>query len=143
MYELTLDADLEELRKLADWLRLLLSEDPSVTDVEAEVGGMELAIHELAVNIVVHGYKRSPGSIRFEATRHADAWDFVLTDTAPAFQQDLVAEPDEPQEHGYGLMIIRQLTRDFSTTRIDNTNITRLTFDAAPLAASTSAEGAS
>lgn len=142
MHELTLDADLEDLRRIGPWLRELLEADPAVDEPEDLAASMELALQELAVNSVVHGYDGGPGAIDLSASRLADGWQFVLTDAAPAFDPGAVDDPTEPQEHGYGVMIIRQLTREYETWRADDHNHTRLIFDAPPCAASITAEGA-
>jgi serine/threonine-protein kinase RsbW len=75
---------------------------------------VQLATHEIAVNIIEHAYQlREGGRIRLKleldgTTRTITA---ELTDTGKPFNLASVAQPnlDEPQEGGYGLFLAQAL----------------------------------
>jgi len=124
-------ADLRSIRDIGPWLR-------AQSDDEDLCGRLELALQELAANIVRHGYGTADddigpvGAILAEWRPSADTVKIVVTDWAPPYRPapDRQAQPGVPQVHGYGLMIIEQLVDDFSHERFDDRNIWTLTFAA-------------
>jgi serine/threonine-protein kinase RsbW len=130
---LEIPADLLSIRAAGDWIRGCLAERLTPDHVGAVAYTCELAIQEVLVNIVTHGYGDAPGSIRLsgEFTPDGETWRVVVEDDAAGYEPDALHDPDpsEPQEHGYGMMIVRQLTSEFSYVRLTDRNRTTLVFD--------------
>lgn len=87
---------------------------------QAAVYDLVVALHELAVNSVVHGYRGRAGMIELELEPSADGLVARLRDTAPPFDPTRVPEPDprRPLEMrapgGFGLLLVRRLTETFT-----------------------------
>ena len=133
MHELTVHADLLSIRDIGPWLREVADGAVPADALESFAMKCELAVQELAVNIVTHGYDDEPGPdehIELTGTVADGAMSVVITDRAKPYRPDDQAAPaaDEPQVHGYGLMIVRQLTRRFDHVRVDDVNTTTLEF---------------
>lgn len=98
-------------------------------EAEAAASHLELAVQEACANIVLHAFSGvDTGSICMRLSLDAAAVTIELTDDGAPFDPDLVPLPcfDEPQIHGYGLFLIRQLVDDVSYQRSDNRNHLRL-----------------
>ncbi len=119
---LDLVADLGELRGLGPWLSVTLG----AAGLGSLQGSWELALHEVCVNVVTHAYAHSPGRIRIRSRVDRDVVEFEIRDEgAAAFDPAETVEPvpGEPQIHGYGLMIVRQLVDEVRYTREEGTNV--------------------
>ncbi|MBK8028341.1 MAG: ATP-binding protein [Chloroflexi bacterium] len=82
--------------------------------VQQDRYNVQLALHEIAVNIVNHAYAgRSDGRIRLSVYYAAESrcMTFELLDTGTGFDPNAVAEPDLDTlpEHGLGLMLAYSL----------------------------------
>ena len=118
---LDLPADLEALRDIGPWLQSYLQtvvEDDARASVQ---GRSELAVHELAVNMVEHAHA---ASVSLEAWCENEQLIFLLTDDGQPFQggPDSVAEPEELQVRGYGLSIIETLADEVRYERTPGHN---------------------
>lgn len=129
---LTLDADYEAMRAIGPWLT------EQVTAVGAahladRVGEFELAVHELAVNIVDHAFD--------DATRPNATFDITMrcnddnnlevgfVDRGIAYDDaDKPVIGDEPTVRGYGLFIVEQLASSIDYARRDEANHWTLVF---------------
>lgn len=146
MSGLRLDADLLAIRAIGPWLRTVLAPHVADDGLDAVVSRCELALQEVAANVVRHGYgEHDPGmtpTIDLTAEVDGDAFRVVVADRGAPYDPDAQPEPDphEPQVHGYGLVIVRRLTRRFDHTRSGDTNRTVLEFEL-PDAPSTAEEG--
>lgn len=122
-------ADLVALRELGPWLREVIRPHVAENWLDLTMSAIELAVQEVAVNIVVHGLGSQPGA-SFEMTAQAARGRLVLelTDRGVEFCPDAVQRPDQPQEHGYGVAIVRSLTSVFTVRREADTNHTTLVF---------------
>lgn len=114
---LTLEATHLALREIGPWLASIVHDD-------ADLGGIELAVHELATNSVDHA-SSSDGHLTLTAELHDRELRVELTDAGAPFHQDQVVRPDadEPQVRGYGLMIIEQLADDLTYERVGESNV--------------------
>lgn len=128
--------DLAALREIAPWIRGELAERLDPAQVEVILPGIELAVQEIAVNIVEHGFVDNGTDLqgrqfRVELDHHDGVVQLTLIDNGPAYDPDQIAEPDpdQPQVGGYGLMIVRQLTSEFGVERDGDLNKTRLCFE--------------
>lgn len=91
---------------------------------------LELALQEVAVNIVKHAYAHSAGRIamtlRLEA--HPPRLTILLHDTGASFDPTRVPTPKlgELQEHGFGLFLMRQLLDEVEYTHSASGNVWKL-----------------
>lgn len=108
--------------------------------VQAVIGGdgpdhvrrheIEIAIHEICVNIVVHGHAdREPGQIAIEITNDERELVAQITDAGAPFDAATVAPPDlgSDQVHGYGMFMAHELMDEVTYTRAGDRNHWRLT----------------
>jgi len=91
MCVLRISAELNELEAM----RRLVEEQVRALGVESSaVYDVLLAVDELTMNIVVHGYRGQPGMIEVEMRTLGDALEVRLRDQAPPFDPTLVSTPD-------------------------------------------------
>jgi serine/threonine-protein kinase RsbW len=112
---LRLPADLLALRDLGPWLRGLL--DPAGA---GELHGrLELALHEVCVNVVQHAYGEAGGTIDVSGRAGPGSVELTVTDCGAAFDAAAVTapRPGVPQERGYGLGIVEQLVDELTYIR--------------------------
>lgn len=135
----TFVAGLLELRQIPFWIRSVLSSETNLlpSQVSALMMRVELAVQELCVNVVTHGYGGRSGQ-RLELIIQLDARDFsvVVIDDGPEFDPETVAapDPDAMQVHGFGVSIISSLTTEFAVARSGGRNRSRLVFAVPPRA---------
>ncbi|KAG1648126.1 hypothetical protein GQR58_030083 [Nymphon striatum] len=96
------------------------------------VGEFELAVHELAVNIVDHAYDEATHpNASLDIAMHCDGPDLVIefTDTGIAYDDgDRPVVGDEPTVRGYGLFIVEQLAKSINYERKQTVNHWTLVF---------------
>ena len=91
MRVLRISAELNEL----EVLRRFVEEQMLALGVESSaVYDVLLAVDELTMNIVVHGYRGRPGTIEVEMRTLGDALEVRLQDQAPPFDPTLAPTPD-------------------------------------------------
>ena len=107
---LRIPAELNELEAM----RRFVEEQAQALGVEASaVYDVLLAVDELTMNIVVHGYHSQLGTIEVEMRTVGDALEVRLRDQAPPFDPTLVSTPDTtlPLEQrpagGMGILLAR------------------------------------
>lgn len=133
--ELILPATTLSTRLIRPWLNSILELGDGL-EMAAELGSRaELALVELCTNITFHGYQLDGGRIALTAQVDKEGLTVTVVDSGPEFDPRTVAEPEELQVHGYGLMIIRKLADEFGVSRSDGNNRWRLRFTASPAAA--------
>jgi anti-sigma regulatory factor (Ser/Thr protein kinase) len=81
-------SELETIRRFVEQRCAALRVDPSVTY------DLLLAVEEIAANIIVHGYRRQPGTIDVTARQIADGLEIRLRDRAPPFDPTHLPAPD-------------------------------------------------
>lgn len=131
---LTVAPDLLSIREIGPWLRGCMNGNVDSDQIEAFAMRVELALQEVAANIVNHGHadidptQHTPIALACEFVDNAMQIDIV--DHGAEYEPEAQPVPDtsEPQVHGYGLMIVRQLTRRFDYARRDGANHTTLEF---------------
>lgn len=120
--------DTLHLADLGDHLRLLCGDDvaPGV------VASFELALHEIATNVIRHSQATTPAEVtlclcrdRLTATVEDDGIPFDLAAAPPV-------TPGEVREHGYGLHLAARLVDQLSLTRTAGRNRWRLTLELHP-----------
>jgi anti-sigma regulatory factor (Ser/Thr protein kinase) len=124
---LVLPAEHRALRSLGPWLAELLGE-PLPGDVPGLLSRIELALHEVCVNVVDHAYGGGPGELTVTGEADDTTVELRITDNGCAFEQHAVVAPRAgvPQIRGYGLMIVKQLVDDVDYDRVGATNICTL-----------------
>jgi len=124
---LTLAGELKAIRDVTAWLHEVLSKLMPANKVEDTAGSVELALVELATNSVVHA---CASKVSLEAAAGPNSLTVVLRDDGVRFDADEVAAPtpDVPQVHGYGLMLVEQLTEDLVYSRHGDQNEWRAVF---------------
>lgn len=104
----TIKAELQALESLESILQ------PLLTDTTSEVQGqILLALHELCVNIIKHGYGDVSGDIVLELERKQNMLYINLIDRAPNqyADPDVIVPPNplDLPESGWGMYIITQV----------------------------------
>lgn len=121
---LVLTTEHTALRALRPWLeRCLHPSDPG------QIGRIELAIQELAANVVDHS---EPASERF--TLHLDRPSGVVRielrdDGNPVDDAGPSTREPHPRVGGYGLMIVEQLASTLRYERVGDENVWSVEFD--------------
>lgn len=130
---LIVDADLLAIRAIGPFLSEVVSQAVSHDPTEL-IGGMELALQELAVNIVEHAYGDSGGSITISWHVEGPLGIVEVRDQGPAFDwtQANRADLEVPQVNGYGLIIIETLAESFAHDRIGEDNVWTIAFSLEP-----------
>lgn len=124
-----LAADYEAAREIGPWLTDALAE--LETSHAERAGELELALHELAINIVDHAYDETdrPTSTYTIDVRLVDgALHARFCDRGRPFVDDRPPADGEPTVGGYGLMIVEQLTTSIDYQRADDENRWTLVF---------------
>jgi serine/threonine-protein kinase RsbW len=127
---LNIAADLFAVRELGPWLHATVSSTVPEFSADEIVGPIELALHELCINIVEHSYQGAVGSIRLSGARIGDQLVFMVSDIGSAFDGDLgnVRDTQEHTIRGYGLAILQQLASRVDYERVDSANNWRVAF---------------
>ena len=132
MSSLRLPADYESARRIGPWLRERLNA-LGATDLYS-AGELELAIHEVAINIVDHAFGGEAPDQQYivSLTPGVDNGELhaQLQDAGAPFDAAPAPDLDHPQIGGYGLFLTEQLTTSMSYERHDGLNVWTLTFAA-------------
>ena len=130
---LSLPAEPVELRRLTAWVATLL--EPGGSDAVVLEPKVELAVHEVCMNVIDHaygdGHSPAPADITVEGSIDRDAVRARIIDTGAPFDAGTVRPPvpGVPQIRGYGLVIAEKLTDELTYHRADGANVWCLRFD--------------
>jgi serine/threonine-protein kinase RsbW len=124
-------ADHRYLNIVSACLAALLERVEAVAERGAVTYNVQLAVHEACANIVEHAYNGQAGGwieveiFLVDAPRRLIV---DLFDDGGLFDASQEPEPNlnEPQNHGYGLFLVRALVDDVQYERIKNRNHWRL-----------------
>lgn len=123
---LELTASYDALDALEPWLQAIM---PDV--VVSERSMIRLALHELCINIIEHGYGQHPGMIWLDAERDGDRLQVTIRDWAPnAFSnRDSYRKPSPVliPERGWGMGIMKSILDQIDHQRLEDGNQWRLT----------------
>ena len=121
--ERTIPATLGALAELGGHTRAFV-QACGTGDRDATAAGLELAVHEVAVNIVRHAYDGNAGWIHIRFLLDHDDLVVTLSDAGRAFRPADAADPDlrQANEGGYGLFLVRQLVDRLTYTRLADRN---------------------
>jgi len=122
---LELPAAYDALDALNTWIQSLL---PGMSASGRSM--IRLALHELCINIIEHGYGQQPGMIRLDAQRDQDKLTIVVRDWAPrAFtERDSYRPPAAVliPERGWGMGIMKSILDLMDYRRLEDGNEWRL-----------------
>jgi len=113
---LEITADVERLK---DVRRFVRERAPALGADEASVGDLVQAVDEWVTNVILHGYRGSPGPIEIELAREGEEVVVRVRDEAPAFDPAAAPafDPGLPLERRplgkMGLHLIRELCDRF------------------------------
>lgn len=128
---ITLDASYEAMRAIGPWLADQVGA-VGAGHLADRVGEFELAVHELAVNIVDHAYdddSRPTASLNIELSSSEQDLVVRFTDWGRPYDRgDKPVITDEPTVRGYGLFIVEQLARSVDYSRVGECNEWTLVF---------------
>ena len=116
---LRVPADQKQLSVIRDFVE---EQAKLVASVRSDIDDLIQAVDEAATNIIVHGYKQSPGTVEVEIRAKPGRMIVILRDTAPYFDPTQFPAPDihKPLEErpigGLGIHLIRQFVDKFSHT---------------------------
>jgi len=127
---LEIPAEHSHLGMLADCIRAMLERVPDIPDLDTTIYNIQLAAHECCANMVDHAYSGHNGLIVATLALEDRPRQFVveLQDSGNAFNLADSVEPnlEEPQIHGYGLFLMRELMDEVSYTPMPGNNRWRL-----------------
>ncbi|MBN1681362.1 MAG: ATP-binding protein [Anaerolineae bacterium] len=118
---LTIAARFEELAKITPVIESMITAE--LSQVRDQV---VLAVHELCVNVVQHGYAGVEGLIALEAERQGRTLTVSITDGAPnAYSPPDEIVPPDPMmlpESGWGIYILHQVMDQVHYQRLPSGN---------------------
>lgn len=110
-------------RKYLAAIRSFVSSQAGALGAETDnINSLVQAVDEAASNIIMHGYRESPGIIEVEVKHLPGQVQIILRDSAPPFNPTQVPSPDIdlPLEQrpigGLGIHLIRHCVDEFSHT---------------------------
>jgi serine/threonine-protein kinase RsbW len=124
---LTIPASHLGARDIGPWLAGLCA---GRSDAAQTLSRLELALHELCINIVDHAYGGSDaGEIRIAGRLSQTGVQLEIRDRGTEFVQDRVVspEPGVPQIRGYGLFLIEKLVESTHYRRQQDENVWTMT----------------
>ena len=111
------------LRELGSWLDELLSEIPQ-DEAMGLRSRLELAVHEVCMNVIDHAGLAENATVRIEGHRGPHSVEVTVADNGHPFDASGADAglPEEPSEGGYGIAIARRLVDELRYERIADTN---------------------
>ncbi len=127
---LEIPAEHSHLGMLSDCIRAVLDRVPDIPDRDVMIYNIQLAAHECCANMVDHAYSGHNGLIVATLGLEDSPRQFVieLQDSGSDFNlADSVAPNlEEPQIHGYGLFLMRELMDEVTYHPMPGNNRWRL-----------------
>lgn len=130
---LDIPASLKYLNVLGACLTAVLTRIQNTEDPDITIYNIQLAIHEICTNIMLHAYAHIPkvGRIEVIITLYLQEKNLRIDifDNGDPFDEKNVTEPDlvHGQVHGYGLFLVRNLMDSVQYQRQDQRNAWCLT----------------
>ncbi len=130
---LNIPASLKCLNVLSECLAAVLAHVPDSQSMEITLYNIQLALHEVCINIVLHAYDKMPEAGRIEVVMALDLptnmVKIELFDNGVPFDEQNAIEPDlvHGQIHGYGLFLAKSLMDSVIYQRKAQRNYWRLT----------------
>ena len=125
-----LPAKYENLALIRALLAAIMEKSPDVDQLADLKYNIQIATHEICLNIIQHAYGHEDGRIRMMIELKLDerSIQIYLYDSGRSFDINDIVDPDldEPQAHGYGLFIAKQLMDTLEYHPSQETNHWRL-----------------
>lgn len=104
----TIPATLDQLEPMSDAIMELFSQHSLAISYADELGMVQLAVHELLVNIMEHSYINQEGTIQVSFTIDKGIFNIELQDSGISFDPPTILEPeaDSLQPNGFGMFLI-------------------------------------
>lgn len=127
MVDIVIAAHINNLVDIAAAIRQFLHTIPILEHNQQATYAIELAVHELCTNIIMHAYPANdPGSIALSGRFHAHQHQLEINiyDWGRPFSPEQRTLPDleHGQEGGYGLFIIEQIVDSLHYNRTATSN---------------------
>lgn len=123
---LKIPAELDELHKIGACLHELFDQEYSLPSTDEIVYNIELAIQEIAANIVQHAYAEVDGDIEVEIALSVKSARITIKmrDKGQSFEPEAVNEPElgSLQVHGYGLFLVNHLMDSVNYQNLESGN---------------------
>lgn len=123
---LKIPAELDQLHKIGECLHELFEQEYSLPSTDEIVYNIELAIQEIAANIVQHAYAEVDGDIDVEIALSVKAARITIKmrDQGQSFEPATVNEPElgSLQIHGYGLFLVNHLMDSVDYQHLESGN---------------------
>lgn len=131
---LCLNADHLSLREIGPWLAELVN-GFQIDEGDLDLDAVELAVHEIAMNIVDHAFGDRRGSLTISGTVADGSLIIRTIDRGTRFQPSAYVppRPDHPQVGGYGLFLAEQLADSLRYERSEDENRWEMVFTRASL----------
>jgi len=127
--ELKIKAELSQM----DRIRAFLSQSLGGLRLpDVEYNQIELALHEVCINIIRYGFPGRNGEIYLKITAEEGVVKIEIRDSGIPFDPSHAGEPDleakirRGDRGGYGIFLSRQLMDEFDYRREDGENVLRL-----------------
>ena len=128
--KMSFSSDLKELSGVRRFIRSFCKTVPELLLGEDQISRIELAVTEVATNIIRHAYSGQSGAfVQVAARLYPEMFIIEFVDTGKGFNPTTVPLPqfDGSREGGFGIYIISQIMDDVVYSRgRDNTNHTQL-----------------
>lgn len=128
--KMSFSSDLKELSGLRRFIRSFCKTTPELLLGEDQISRIELAVTEIATNIIRHAYGGQSGAfVQVAARLYPEMLLIDFIDTGKGFNPATVPHPqfDGSREGGFGIYIVSQIMDDVVYSRgMDNTNHTQL-----------------
>ncbi|MCP5093998.1 MAG: ATP-binding protein [Chloroflexi bacterium] len=111
--QLKIPATYQYLNVIGACISAMLEKAEQLSDTDTLSYNIELAVHEICINIVEHAYAGLGGAITLKFTVAASPHRFIIeiTDSGQSFDLSEISKPnlEEPQIRGYGLFLVYEL----------------------------------
>jgi len=128
--EMTFSSDLKELSGIRQFIRNFCKTIPEPLLGQDRISLIELAVTEVATNIIRHAYSGQSGAtVQVAARLFPEMVLIEFVDKGKGFVPETIPQPefDGSREGGFGLYIVSQVVDDVVYSRgMDDTNCTRL-----------------
>lgn len=129
MPELRVKAEISQMDRIRVFLKQSLG---GLMLPEEEYNQIELALHEVCINIIRYGFPGRSGEIYLKVTADEGEVKIEIRDNGIPFDPSGAGEPDleakirRGDRGGYGIFLSRRLMDEFDYRREDGENILRL-----------------
>ena len=124
--ELKVKADLAEIERVRDFLRQMMH---GIINAEEETMKLELALHEIFVNVVMHAYPNGNGNMTIRVRSDEDTFCIEIRDRGIPFNPEEIPPVDLDKKiqmgtgGGLGIYLFKTLMDEYSYKRDGDDNV--------------------